>query len=101
MRERREIAAGTDRTFLRNHRRNAAIVQLAEQLDDFQTNAAQTQRKHIGPQQDQGADFRFGERVADTAGMTAHQVQLQLTQFIGWNMNIRELAEAGAYAIDD
>ena len=38
---------------------------------------------------------------ADSAGMAAHEVELELLHLLGRNVDVGELAEAGADAIDD
>ena len=47
MRERSEIAAGADRAFFWNDRRHTPIEQLTECVDDFETDAAEAEGKHI------------------------------------------------------
>src|ERR1043166_8941923 len=47
MRERREITACSHRTFLRDHRHDLSIIELAKLLDDFQANSAKSERENI------------------------------------------------------
>ena len=41
------------------------------------------------------------EGLADPAAMTAHEIHLQLLEFVGRNVHIGEFSEAGANAVDD
>src|SRR6476646_1964285 len=96
----REITAGSDGTLLWNHRQDAAVVQLAEQLNDFETDPAQPKREHVRTQQNHRAHFRLRKRIADSAGMTAHQVELELTKLARGNMDVGKLTEARVDAIN-
>src|SRR5260370_8761059 len=49
MRERREIAAGADRAFLRNDWVDAPVEHFAKHLDDFAADSAESQSNHVGP----------------------------------------------------
>ena len=100
MRERREIATGADRTLLRDQRDDAAIQHRHEQLDHFQPNPAEPERENVRPEQHHRAHFRLTERPADAAGMAADEIHLQLLAFLGRNMDVGELPESGADAVD-
>ena len=81
MGERREIAAGADRTFLGNHRCDVRARACAiRRFDEQRAAATVTYGEHVGAQQQQGARFTFGKRLAQTTGMTAHQIQLQFAK---------------------
>ncbi len=76
MRERREIAARTDRTFLRNDGMDAPVQQFANHIDDFTADPAETERQNVSPQKHHGPHFRLGQRRTDAASMTAHEIEL-------------------------
>ena len=78
---------------------HAAVEQADEQLDQFVADAAQSFAKDIGPQQQHGADLRFVQRLAQSAGVAAHQVALQLLEVSGADAHIGQFAEAGVDAI--
>src|SRR5215468_4224824 len=100
MRERSEIATRADRSFFGNDRMHAPVEHLTKQLDDFATNSAEAERKHIGPEQHHCAHFGIGEGWADSASVTADKVQLELAEFVRWHPDIGELSEAGVDAVD-
>src|SRR6266571_2568095 len=101
MSERREIAAGPDRAFFWNDRRDMPIEHLAENLDDFEANSAQANGKHICAQQHHCAHLRFRERITNSASVTANKVQLKFGQLAARDANVGQLAEAGADTVHD
>ncbi len=64
-------------------------------------NAAETEREHVGAQKHHRAHFRFGQRLTETAAMTADEVDLQFEQFIGRDPNIGEFSETGVDPVND
>ncbi len=98
--EGRKIAARPDGSLLRNDRPDAAVEHLDEKLDDFEADPAEAESEHIGPQQHHGAHLRLGERTPDAAGMASHEVDLELLEFVGRDVNVGQLAEPGADAIN-
>ena len=82
MRQRREIAARADRSFLGNDRVDAAIQHRDKQLDDLQPDPAKAEREDVGSEQHHRAHFRLGKRAADAAGVAADEIQLELAQFV-------------------
>ena len=101
MSERSEIAAGADRSFLWNNGANTAIEHLTKHLDDFEPDTAEAERKHVGAQQHHGPHLRLRKRIANSAGMTANEVKLQLSQSVARDANVREFAKARADTIYD
>ena len=100
MSERGEITAGADGALLRNDGMNAVVEHGDQQLEQRGAHAAEALGEHVGAQQQHGADFRLGERIADSAGMAADQIGLELCELIGGDANVGQLAEAGVDAID-
>src|SRR5262245_17607714 len=100
MRERREIATRTDRSFFRNNRVHAAVEHLAKQLDDIPTNSAEAERQHVRPEQHHCAHLGFGKWRANSAGVTADKVQLKLTEFVLRHTNVGQLSETGVDAVN-
>ena len=58
-----------------------------------------TGRQRIGPQQDRRAHDLGRERLADTAGMAAQQVELQPRDLIMRDRHVDEPAEAGVHTV--
>ena len=100
MSERREIAAGAHRTFFRNDWMHATIKHLTKHLDDFGTDSAKPERKHVCAEQHHRAHLRFREWLADSAGVAANKIQLELAQRIARDANIREFAKTRADAVN-
>ena len=101
MRQRREISARPDRALLGNDRADFVFSISDEELDDLQPNPAEAKSEDVGTEQHHRAHFRLRERTADAAGMTAHEVDLELLQFVGGNVNVGQFSEAGADTVDD
>ena len=70
-------------------------------MDDLQPNPAEAKGEDVGTEQHDRAHFRLGEQTAEAAGMTAHEVDLELLQFVGGNVNVGQLSEAGADTVND
>src|SRR5436309_15848752 len=100
MRERGKVAAGSNRAFLWDDRAQTAVEHFTKHLDDLETDAAETESEHICPQQHHCAHFRFGEWIADAAGVAANKVELKLAQAIGPDANIGKFAKACADTIN-
>ena len=99
MRERGEVAAGSHRSAGRNDRMNMVIQNGYECLQYNRPNPTQSFGEHIGTQQQHGADFIDGQRLANAARMAADQVALQGLQLIGSNMHITEFSETRIDAV--
>src|SRR5215471_17373967 len=78
---------------------HAAIEHLAEQVDDLATDSAEAEREHVRPQQHHCAHLRFAKWLANSAGMTADKVQLELPEFVLWDSNIGEFTEPGVNSV--
>src|SRR5436305_2898158 len=100
MGERREVAACAYGTLFRDYRMDTPVEHFTEQLDHFATDSTESRSQHICPQQHHCAHFRLGKRLANSAGVTANQVQLKLAQIIRRYPHIRELPETGIDAIN-
>src|ERR1039458_1507954 len=74
MRQRREIATRSDRSFFGNHRMQTAVQHLAKHLDNLQTNPAKAERENIRAQQHHRAYFRLRERPANAASVTPNEI---------------------------
>ncbi len=88
MRQRRQIAARSHRSLFRNHRVNARVEKRNQQLQQLRPHPAESLCKHIRAQQQHRSRFRFRQRLANPARMTAHKVDLQLGQPLRRNAHI-------------
>jgi hypothetical protein len=80
---------------------HALVEKLAEQFDDSRSHPGKPTRQRIRPEQEQPAGLGFLQRLAHAAGVTAHQVQLQLPRLCRLNVFGGEAAEACRHAIDN
>ena len=80
MRQWRQIPTRADRALGWNDRMHAVVEQRDQQLDQLVADAAQSLGEDVGAQQQHGAHFRLFQRLAQSAGVAAHQVALQLLQ---------------------
>ena len=58
-------------------------------------------RKNVGAKQHHRPHLRLREWATDATRVAAHQVDLELLEFVGRNLNVGQFSEAGADAIDD
>src|SRR5580698_4551529 len=99
MRERSEIAAGSDGAACRNDRVNAVIQQRNQRLDHYGANAAVAFGKNVGTQQQHRARFRLGERFAESGSVATNQIVLQRAQIAVRDANIGEFPESGVNSV--
>src|SRR5207249_4096380 len=95
MGERGEIARGSDGALRWDDGMDAGVEHFAERVDDFRANAAEAFGEGVGSKKHHRAGFGFAEGRADTAGVRADQIDLQLADLLGGNTNGSEFAEAG------
>src|ERR671935_1286555 len=96
----REIATCADGTFLRNHRIDATIEHFAKHLDDFSSDAAESQREHVSAEQHHGTHLRLRERIANATGVAANEVQLQLAELARADAHVGQLSESGVDSVN-
>ena len=78
---------------------NAVVQQRQQHLQELRPDAAESFGEDVGAQQQHGANFFLGQRLADTTCMAAHQILLECPHFARLDADIGELAEAGVHAI--
>src|SRR6266567_3958135 len=100
MRKRREIAAGANRAFFGNDRVHSTIQHVTKHLNDFEPNAAEAEREHVCTQQHHRAHLHFRQWPANSAGVAANKIELELAQRIARDANIREFAKTRAHAVN-
>ena len=95
MRQRREIAARAHRSFFGNHRRDTAFKH-REQASRRRigATAAVAERQHVRAQQQHRARFVNRQRIAETARMTAHEIQLQLANLRRLDANVGQVCRS-------
>src|SRR5439155_16215892 len=89
-----------DRAFFRNDRMHATIQHCTKHLNDFWSHTSEAERKHVCAQQHHRTHLRFREWPANSAGVAANKVQLELAQRIARDANIRELAKTRAHTVN-
>src|SRR6266404_1452683 len=100
MRERREIAAGADRAFLRNEWVDAPVEHFTKHLDDFEADPAESESKHVGAQQHHRARLRLRKWIANSASVTANKIELELSQSIVRDANVGQFAKTRADTVN-
>ena len=99
--QRSQIAAGAHASLRRNDGMNAAVQHLAKCVNDYSTHAGKSLGQRIRPQQQHGAGHIFSQRFANARSVRAHQVDLQLANGIGRNVQVGQLADAGVHGVGD
>src|SRR5437660_8983468 len=80
---------------------HATVQHFTKQVDGFAANATETEREHVGAQQHHRAHFGLRKWIADSAGVTANQIQLEDLDLVVGNSYVSQLAKAGVNAIND
>ena len=73
---------------------------LAEMTERLEADSGEAFRQHVGPQRHRCAHDRHRQRIADTGGVTAQQIELQLGERVVRDAHVGEVAEAGVDAVD-
>ena len=79
---------------------HAAIQHQRQSLGEDGADAAVSKCQRIGAQGHDDSRFGFGERRAESAGVAAHQVELEAGEFVTGDADFAELAETGIDAVD-
>src|SRR6476620_9893226 len=95
-----KLTASTHGTFFGNNRSDSTLQQRDQCFDHKRSRATESSGEHVRAQQQHRSRFSFRERIAQTAGVTPHQVQLQLLQLALFDADIGQLAEPRVYAVD-
>ncbi len=77
----------------------ACVEHPAKSLDNRWPDAAEALCQCIAAQQQHAARFRFTERRADTAGVRADKIYLQLADLLAGDANAGEFSEASVDAV--
>ena len=83
--ERREVAARSDGSSGRDPGHDARVEHRYEQVDRLDTRTRVALCERVRPKQHRGADNLVRVRLADAAGVTAQQPQLELLRLLGRN----------------
>ena len=97
--ERSEVAARADGAAARHVRQHAAVEALHEQLDRHRARARVALRQRVGAEEHRGAHDLVRVRLADPAGVTAQEAELELFGQLLGNRARDEAAEAGVDAV--
>ena len=99
VRERREIAGRADGTLRGNYWMNFGVEHRAKRFDGCGADAAESFGERVGAEKHHRAGFGFAERIADAAGVRAHEIDLELADLFGGDADGGEFAEAGVDAV--
>ena len=80
MRQRRQVAAGADRSLLRHHRHDAGVEHGGQRLQRADANAGMTAHQGVDADDQHRAHHFGGERLADADRMGDDQVALQFLE---------------------
>src|SRR5262249_49076797 len=69
MRERREVAGGSNRSLRGNHGMDTGVEHRAQGFDGTGADATESFGERVGTKQHHGAGFGYGQRFADSAGV--------------------------------
>src|SRR5262249_26808895 len=100
MRKWSKIAAGANGAFFRNDRIHPPVEHFTKQIDDLAADSAQAEREDVRAQQHHRSHLRLRERISNSTGVTADEVQLKLAQFFARNADVSELAKSGVDSVN-
>ena len=100
MGQRRKVAAGADRTLLRDDRQEVGVEVGEESLHHQGPDARMTPRQDVRAQQHQRAGRLRRQRAPHPRAVTADQVELQLLEPIARDADVLEEAEPGGHAVN-
>jgi hypothetical protein len=95
VRQRRQVAAGTHRSFFRDHRVHATVQHRRQGPRHHGTHAAVSERQRVCAQRQDRARLGFRKRTANPTSVTANEVELQPVDFVFGNPHLAQLAETG------
>jgi len=95
MRERRKIAAGTNRSATRHARVHTTVEQFNQQLERATANPGEPFGQHIGAQRHGRPDCPFRQRLTNSGCVAPQQIQLQRAERIAWDSSFRQRTEPG------
>ena len=78
---------------------HAAIEHRDKRFRDHGPDAGESLGDGVGPQREHRARRVFAKRRADAARVTAHQIELELADFVARDTRRSHLAEAGVHAV--
>ena len=100
MRERRQVAAGADRSARRHARMHAALSSAISASSVSTLMPGEAFRQHVRAQRHRRAHGARRQRLADAGGVAAEQVELQRFERVGRDLDVGERSEAGVDAVD-
>jgi len=97
--QRREVAAGADRSLRWDHRREAGVEQRQRLLQQLEPHTGEAEREVVDAQRERQPARRERQRLADAGGVAEQQVGLQRRQLVVGDAHAGELPEAGVDAV--
>ena len=99
VRQRGQVAGGTDRTLLRNHRVDAVVEQCHQGFDHLTADAGEATRQRVDFQCHHQTHGGIVHRRANASCVRQHDGALQQLQFVRRDAGIGQQAKAGVDAI--
>ena len=99
MRERREIAAGADRTLGRHARQHVGVVEPDQRIDQLAAHAGVTARQRGDLERQHEPHHGRRQRIAHAHGMRQDQVALQELELLVRDVRLRQPPKAGIDAV--
>ncbi len=93
--ERGEIATGADASTRGDHRRDAAVEEVAQSFRDQGADAGESAGQYDGADQHHGSGLGAREGFADARGVRADHVALKRGEIVGGNADVGKQADAG------
>ena len=88
VREGREISTCAYAALGRNERRDSAVQEFADRVDDRRPHAGVAFRKRVGSQQHHSARLGNRKRLTNSDGMGANEIDLQLANLVGRDAHV-------------
>jgi hypothetical protein len=98
--ERGEVSAGSDAASGGDSRGDAFVEQAAEAAGDDRADAGDAHGEHVGADQHHGSDGFAGQGIADSAGVGADDVALELFEVLGGDARVGQQADSGVDRIN-
>ncbi len=99
MRQRRKVAARTDRSARRDARVNAAIEQRDQRVERLEADAGEPLGQHVRAQRHRRPHRPRRQRMADPGSVAAQQVELQRLERVGRDLHVGKRSETGVDAV--
>ena len=101
VRERRQVARGTERALLGHDRQQPVPEHVDKALHHLAPHPGVAESEHVGPQGQHRPDLVGRQLVADGDGVGAQEAVLQGPRVLRGEVHVRQAAETGRHPVDD